>query len=215
MIQAPFNNVIVSVETKYIRNITNVLRMSAIQQGASVDPADCVQIVGDVVSLPKAIDNKQEHIGFSCSDIKVGDKAIFSHSVIYSFEQTAPDADPVYKNLFYYQGREYFVCDIQYIFGVIRNGEIIMVNGYSMIYDFADPKIILATNSKKALPATTSELMYIGSPKTKNPILSITPGETAVFNPSKTTKYQIAGKPFRIIQQAHLLGFEHGTGQVE
>lgn len=206
MFRAPVNNVIVRVETKYIGNISNIMRMSAIQQGASVDPVDVVQIVGEIVSLPIAIDNKKEHDGFSCKDLRVGDLAIFSHSVIYSFVQTEPDADPIYKNRIFYKGKEYFACDIQNLFGVIRDCEIIMVNGYAMLYDFPDQKIILSTVVKRRLSTTETELMHIGHPRENQPTIDANSGESVYFNPAKTIKYQIAGKPFRIIQQQHIMG---------
>lgn len=214
MLKAPFNNLIISVESKYIGNMSSLLKRSAIQQGASVDPVDIVQIVGEVVSIPCDISNQHEYEGFSLKDIRVGDKAIFSHSVIYNFKQTTdPHSDPDYMNMVYYKGKEYFICNIQYVYGVIRDGEIIMVNGYTMISDFEDPKIILETKMKKSLRTRSSMLLYIGNPKGGSPTLDTSPGDTVLFNPAKTTRYQINNKPFRILPQNHILGVV--TGQVE
>lgn len=86
MIRTSKNNVVVRVKTKYIKNITNILKMSAIQQHSTIDPADYVNIVGEVVALPLEIEDKREYKGFGVDDIKIGDTAIFSHSVIYEFE---------------------------------------------------------------------------------------------------------------------------------
>lgn len=215
MLQAPFNNVIVKPETKYIGNISKIMRLSAIQQGASVDPVDVVNIIGEVVSKPKSISSEWEYEGFSVNDINVGDKAIFSHSVIYSFLQKDPEADPIYKNMIPYKGEEYFSCDIQNLYAIIRNGEIIMQNGYVMLYDFIEPKIILSAQSKRKIRIAESEVMHIHKPKLGQPELGVVPHETVYFNPTKAVKYQIGGKPFCIISQNHLLGKLVVTGQGE
>ncbi len=207
MMLTPFNNIIVKVQTRYIRNISNILKMSAIQQGASVDPVDVVNIIGEIVGLPKSIGSSREYEGYSLQDIKVGDKAIFSHSVIFSFSENGTNDEPVHKNMFFYKGEEYFICDIQKLFAVIRDGEIIMVNGFVMIYDFPESKIILSTKEKKKTITESSEVMHIGRPKTNQPnFTTIFSGDAVYFNPQKTIKYQIGGKPFRIISQSHILG---------
>jgi hypothetical protein len=110
MFKAPINNLVVTVETKYVKNFTSILRMAAIQNGSSVDPSDYVNIMGKVVSVPKAISDRREYAGFSAHDILPGDTAIFSHEVIYSFSQVEPDAEPIYKNSVWYNGTEYFVA---------------------------------------------------------------------------------------------------------
>lgn len=215
MLQPPLNNLIIKVHTKYIRNISNIMKMSSVQKESRLNPADMVNIIGEIVAIPKAISKDRQYEGFSLKDIRIGDKAMFSHLVIFSFNDGGPNDDPSYKNMFYYRGQEYFVCNIQHLYAVIRDGEIIMVNGYAMIYDFDDPKIVLATSLKKKISISSSELMHIGCGKENNPELwQLTQEDTVIFPPTKTTKYQISEKPFRIIQQSHILGKIVGTGQV-
>ncbi len=206
MLQAAINNIIVEVTTKYIGNISQILRMSSIQQGASVDHADYVNIMGKVISVPKTFCEKKEYKGFSTKDIQPGDTAIFSFAVIYDFIQKEPDAEPVYKNRIWHEGKEYFICDIRHVFAVIRNEQIIMVNGYVMLSPFEEGKIILAAESKKTKGTTQSQIMYINNPKENQQPLEATQGDLAYFNPMIAQKYQINNKPFIILQQSQILG---------
>ena len=55
MFKAPINRVVLTVDTKYVRNFTSILKMAAIQNNSSVDPSDYVNIMGKVISVPTAI----------------------------------------------------------------------------------------------------------------------------------------------------------------
>lgn len=213
MLQPPFNNLIVKVKTKYIKNISNIMKMSSMQKESTLKPADCVNIVGEIVSLPKAIDGKRDHEGYSLKDIKVGDVALFSHLVIFSFIENGANAEPAHRNMFTYKGEEYFVCDIQHVYAVIRNGQVIMVNGYAMVYDFDEPKIFTPVSIKKQISVASSEVMHTGNPKENEPELwDVLPQDTVIFPPNKAIKYQLNEKPFRIVRQSHILAV---TGQSE
>lgn len=148
---SPSNMVYVTVTTKWVSQITNIMRLSQIMNDSSIDANDVVQIVGKVVSLPKKISSRIDFIGFSTKDIKEGDIVIFASSVINDVELIGDDEEavPHYKNMFYYRGVEYFAVDIRKIFGVIRNGEIIMVNGYTMCDIYEDSKIIIPQHLRK------------------------------------------------------------------
>ncbi len=199
MIQAAQNNVIIKVATKYISNISNIMKMSAIQNGSSVDPAELVNIIGEVISIPKTITTEQRgYENFSTKDIRVGDTAIFRFDLIYDFKALSK-TEKTYRNRIWYNGEEYWSCDIQKIFGVIRDGKIIMVNGYVMLTDFEPPKIILSQYNSRTRTAQQSEVMHVGDGELKQ-------GDTVFFNPISAAKYQIKGKPFRIIQQDKILG---------
>lgn len=207
MIQAVSNNIIIKVATKYIGNISNILKLSAIENNSSVDPVDLVNIIGEVVSIPKSItNNKRGYQGFSTKDIQIGDTAIFRYDVIYSFIQKSPEADKSYKNRLWYEGQELWVCDIQKVFGVIRNGEIIMVNGYVMVSDFIEPKIILSQATSRVRGAQQSSVMHIGYSKENLKPIDVEAGDTVFYNPNLAAKYQIKGKLFRILQQNVILG---------
>jgi co-chaperonin GroES (HSP10) len=208
MIEAPENKLIVYPKVKYVKNITDLMRRSAIQNGASVDPTDVVNIVGEVVSIPKTISKTKDYEGYTTSNIKIGDVAIFSYKVIYDLIIKQENGNPVYRNMLSYQGKELFSCDIRNLFGVIRDGEIIMLNGYVMLADFELPKIIVSASLRKQKNTTKSEILYIGDSKTHLEPINMKQGDIAVFDGGKAAHYQINDKKFVILQQDRVLGKE-------
>lgn len=208
MIQAPENNVFVKVDHKYIGNISKLLLSASVQNGATVDPVDLVNIVGEIVSLPATISNRREYEGFSLDNIRVGDKAIFSYLVIYNFIEKGVAEEPVYKNRVWWDGQEYFACDITNLFAVIRDGEIIMLNGYVMIGEFEMGRLVLPAHMKKIKGTAKTQVMHIGNPKTTHTSIQAEKGDIVYFNPMTIQKYQINEKKFGIIQQEKILGRE-------
>lgn len=206
MLQAPFNNLIITVATKYIKNISDILRVAAIENNSSVDSVDIVNIVGTVISIPKSITTeKRGYEGFATKDILIGDTAIFRFDVIHAFNDTTK-GDRSFKNLIWYSGKEYWLCDIQKVFGIIRDGEIKMINGYVMLTDFEPKKIVLPAHMRNVRGTQQSEIMHIGSSKVNEKPINAIQGDNVFFNPILAAKYQIKGKPFRIIQQEKILG---------
>lgn len=206
MIQSPANKVIVLPVARYSKNITDIMKRSAIQNGASVDPADVVNIVGEVISVPKYISPTNDYKGFSIKDIKVGDTAIFSYKVIYDIVIKEEGEEPIYRNSIVYEGKEYFACDIRNLFGVIREGQIIMVNGFVMLEDFEESKIILPASLSKQKNAASSKILYIGSNRTNLSRITAQEGDTVFFNSKQAQRYQINDKKFIILQQDRILG---------
>ena len=205
MIQPPFNNVLVKVKHKYIKNITSLLKRAAIQNGASVDPNECVNILGEVIMLPKKISTDMQHKGYSIDNIKVGDTAIFSYQVIYDLVSTELD-EPVYKNAVFYKGEEYFVADITKIFGVIRNEEIIMINGFVMTSAFQEKTIIIPKKMKKTKGSVSASVLHIGYSKTNENPIDVKQNDVVYFSPFFAQKYQMNDKPFCILKQSRILG---------
>lgn len=206
MIQVAENKVMVQVVTRYTKYISNILKRAALENNTSIDPSDYVQIVGTVVSLPKTISDTRDYKGYSTKDIRVGDTAIFSSNVIYDMVQKDPDAEPIHKNLITFKGQEYWVADITKIFGVIREGQIIMINGYVMATQFIDSKIYIPAAQKKAKSSVVSEVMHIGNPKENQLPIAVKHGDKIYFNPMIATKYEIKEKKFIILQQHQVLG---------
>lgn len=216
MLQSTINNIIIKVKTKWIDNFDNILRMAALNPQSMLNPADYVQIRGEVVSIPKSISKRIDYEGYSTSDIRVGDTAIFSNQVIGTTTQLEPDAEPVFKNRLYYNGEEYFMSDIQHIYAVVRNRQIRMQNGYVMVADMEKPPlIILATQTKKSISSAQAKLTHIGRCLTTETPIDAMPGDTVFYNPNKLLIYQVPqydmGKnigsiPFGILKQSHILG---------
>ena len=206
-LETPCNNIIVKVKTKYIGNISNILKISAIEHGSSVDSVDLVNIVGEVVGLPRKIQTeKVGYKGFSADEIKIGDTAIFSYNIIHDFKITAPEEDPVYRNRFFYKGQEYFVADITKVFGVARGEDVVMINGYTMLGEFTESQLIIPAQLKKLKKASETLVQHIGLPKTHEKGIDVKQGDTVFLNSMTAQKYQIAGKKFTILQQNKILG---------
>lgn len=205
-LEIPFNNVGVTVKTKYNKNISKVMALSAIQNGASVDPTDIVQIVADVVALPKKITTeRKDYEGYSSVDLEIGDIVIMSYRVISDRMATETD-EPKYRNRMWVNAQEIFMADIRNVFAVIRGGEIIMLNGWVMCDDITESKIILPAHMKRIKQAAKSKVLYIGLPKENEKPVDVFQGDTVYFNPFIAQRYEINDKKFVIIKQSHIFG---------
>lgn len=207
MLQCPLNNVVVQVETKYHSNFSNMVKRANLNPGSQINPADYVNIVGKIVSIPKSISTRFDYKGFTTNDLYEGDTAIFRYDVIYDFLENQEGDEPTYRNLVWFKGKEYFMADIQKIFGVIRAGEIIMVNGYCMLENMSNPSaLILPQHLKNVIEAASATITHIGNPlKGKKKILA-QPGDRVYYNPAKLQNYEINGKKFGILTQSQILG---------
>lgn len=206
MLQATINNLIVKVDTKYIGNMTDIMRLSSIQDNASVDASDLVNIMGEIVSVPLKIENKREYAGFTKDNIQVGDIAIFNYLVISELVAIPDKDDADFKNIIRYKGKEYFAVDIRNLFGVIRNGEIIMLNGHVMTTQYEESKIIVPTHLRRIKQVAKCDVLYSGYPKSNEKQIELSQGDTIYYNPFLAQKYQIKGKKFCIITQNKILG---------
>jgi len=211
MIASPTNQVIVTIRPKWIRHISSIMKLAAITDESKINPADVVNIVGEVVSVPKKIEtHKREYEGFSTKDIKVGDMAIFSYKIVFDLvppKMVVEDdtIEPVYRNRFIYKGDEYFTADITNVFGVIRNGKIIMVNGYVMTEKYKEQMIILPQYYRRNRRTAESEVINTGNPKETKNKQPIKPKNTVLFHDRSAQHYVINDKHFCILQQEQLL----------
>lgn len=202
MFQCYLNNVVVKVKTKYHKDVANMVKRATLNPGSQINPCDFVSITGEVVSIPKYFSNREDYKGYTTNDIYPGDTAIFRYDVICDIHQTEPDADPIYKNMVWFKGQEYFLADIQKVFGVIRAGEIIMTNGYCMIEKMSAPSaLILPHHLKKVIQTASATLMGIGRQLSHLKPVSAEPGDTVYYNPLKVQEYEISGKKFGILRQ--------------
>lgn len=207
MIQSPLNNVVVKVKTKYHKNFSNMMKRANLNPGSQVNPADYVQIFGEVVSVPKTISNRLDYKGYTAEDIRVGDTAIFRYDVIYSFLENVQGDAPLYANMVWFKGQEYFMADIQKVFGVIRDGEIIMINGYCMVEEMSVPSaLILPNHLKNVIQASSAILSHIGKPLSHQKCIQVERGDIVYYNPGLIQRYEINDKVFGILSQRHILG---------
>jgi len=198
MFQPVSDKVVVKIPHKYIKQVSDIQRLSSLQNGSSIDPADYVEIRGEVVMLPKKISEDKKHL--SMSNIQVGDIAIFSYQVIYDILYKAETDKFEYRNMVTYNGEEYFLADISKIFAVVRDNEIIMINGWVMLEEYPKSIIVLQNQNKKVKGTVQSKVMYVEKNK------SLKSGDTVLYSPFKPQHYQINGKPFIILKKSHILG---------
>lgn len=207
MIKCPLNKVVVQVETKYHKNFSNMIKRANMNPSSQVNPADYVQILGKVVSVPDMISIRLDYKGFTTIDIYPDDIAIFRYDVIYDFIENSEGDEPVYKNMIWVKGQEYFFADIQKVFGVIRAGEIIMANGYCMVENMSPkPIIVLPQHLKNVIQVASATLTQIGMPLSHHKHIGATRGDTIFYNPNILQHYEINGKQFGILTQKQVLG---------
>lgn len=204
MLQPPLDKVVIKVKDKYVQHMSNILRLSSLENNTSIDPADFVSITGEVVSLPKSVSPKNK--GFSIEDIQVGDIAIFSYQVIYDIIYKAETDKLEFRNMITVLDKEFFLADITKIFGVIRNEEIIMINGWVMLTEYPKKVIIMQNQSKKVKGTVQSEILNIGKNKVDMPTIDAKRGDTVCFSPYKPQHYNINKKEFIILRQNQILG---------
>ena len=209
--RSPTNQVIVNIRPKYIRHISSIMKLAFITDESTISPSDLVNIVGEVISLPKKIEtHRREYKGFTTEDIRVGDTAIFSYKIVFDLippPMVVEDdtIEPVYRNRFFYKGEEYFTADITNIFGVIRDGEIIMINGYAMLENYKQQTIILPQYYRKNRRTSQSTLIGIGNPKTTRKKIDATTEDEILFDGRMAQHYKVNDKEFVILQQEQML----------
>ena len=208
MIVSAENRVILKLDTKYIKNFSDIAKRAAIENNSSVHLEDLCQILGEVISIPKSISNDKWHEGFTTKDIQVGDTAIFSFNIVYDWYQNTHNGDPIYKNLISIQGKEFWMADITKIYAVIRNEQIIMINGYVMAKPFEKDLIFMTAKSKKMKGVKYSEIMHIGNPRENKKLIKAKQGNIIYYSPNLPIPYQINNKPFIILHQHQVLGYE-------
>jgi co-chaperonin GroES (HSP10) len=210
-IEAAVNKVIVTIEKKMIADLYNAIRMANINNGSQINAADYVSITGTVVSVPRSICKRLDYKGYSTKELKVGDILIFSYRVVFNMLE-GEDGEAVHENAFCYEGKEYWLCDIQEVFGYIRNGQIHMVNGYCMLQEVQAPSniILLSDESKQMLRASKSFLSYIGENMEGSQKIDVAQGDSVYVDFRKVQHYKIGERPIAVVRQKDIYAKEVG-----
>ena len=202
---SPLNNVIVTIDKKWIGHMTDILRTSQLTPGSQLNPAELVNIIGTVVSAPKSIQNRMDYKGYSPANIRPGDTAIFRYDVIFSFVKQPESEEPIYKNEFWYKGQSYWRVDIQKLFAVVRNGRIMMLNGYCMLENMSNrSNIVLPESMKKLMKVGSATLTHIGKNLSHLDPVNAMPLDTVYYNPLVVQKYKVNDKEFGILKQKEI-----------
>lgn len=206
MIQAGINDIFVKVKHTSQKSKTEIAIAASMAHDSTINLMDYITITGEIASIPKKIECDERDSGYSTKDIRVGDMAIFSYYVVGDLAMK--EGEHYHKNLVYFKGQQLFKASIENIFGVIRNGEIIMINGYVMIEDFTPSKLILPSYLKSIITAAKSTLLYIGNQKENETPITAKQNDTIYFNPYIIQRYNIGDRKFCILRQDQVLGVE-------
>jgi co-chaperonin GroES (HSP10) len=204
MVQAPQNNLLVKIGDVFLKRVSAIVKVTAAHaKNTKMNPADLVQIIGTVVSVPRGCKDRAGIVGYTAKDVRVGDAVVFRYDVVYDFDIKHQK----WRNVFYYKGQEYWVCDIVKAFFVIRNEEIIMLNGYCMVENIAEPpKILLPGHLRNISQIGSAVLTHIGEPLEGAKPINAKVADTVYFVPKRVQRYEIRGKPFGIIRQQDIMG---------
>jgi len=200
--QSGTNNVLIKVKTKYTKYFESMIRAANLNPGSQVNPADYVQIVGEILAVPRSICNRADYVGYSAGDLKVGDTAIFSYQVIYDIEELA-GGDKQFRNQVIYKQDEFWLADIRQVFAVIRKKKIISVNNYVLISEPEPPSKLILPTLKRMNPKASAATV-ISAPKGAD----FRNGDNVFVDFRKVAVYQLGEKKFGVLQKKHVLGKE-------
>lgn len=204
MLQAPFNNLIITIEKKRQDMIGNFY------VDTKYNPEEHVTLTGTVISIPRGIIDRIDYKGYTTEGIQPGDTVLMRYDVIHHFAKQSANDSTVYKYEMFYKGKSYWRADIIKIFGYIRDGVITMINGYVMLEPPTETTpILFMPHHLKAMPRTAAAVIsHIGRPLSHLKPISAKAGDTAYFDMKKVQQYQIQKKKFLILKQTQILGID-------
>lgn len=209
--QPVLNNVILQLEKKYLDTVTFESGVK-LHVDTSWHPEEYSMLQGKVVGVPKGIIKRHDYSGMAINMIP-GDELLVRYDLVFSYKDQ-PDRDSVvYKNLVCWLGEEklteYWFCDIQKVFAIIRNGVAIMQNGYVMIEldkgTLPATSLVLPESCLTKVSNTQATIMHIGEPLQGRPKLDLKPNDRIRFTPGVAQRYEMDTKKFAIIKQSHIL----------
>lgn len=165
-------------------------------------PEEYVTLQGKVYSAPERVrsDRHRTIIG----TVAPGDDIWFSYGVIFDYAQQEEHANPVYKNLISYQGREFWKVEMGEIFCKIVDNQPVMITD-NILLDYAlhveDPKV---------------SDFYIGAPKVREDVLRIVAmpqksnlscqvGDLVSVEPKYIQHYSILGRNLLVLPSRRIL----------
>lgn len=210
---APVNNVIVTLEKKLYDSITFQSGIK-LHIDPSWHPEEYAMLEATVVTVPKGIINRFDYKGMKLS-VKPGDRVLIRYDVVFSYRDQPERDTPIYKNLILLhdgqQYKEYWLCDIQKIFAIIKDGEYNMLNGYVLLdpitekLDSVSQLLVIPDSIALKERKDVAIVRAIGAPLDGQPQLCVQPGEKVIINPRVVQQYQIDTRRFFIIKQQYLL----------
>lgn len=204
MLQAPLNNLIITIEKKHQDTIGDFY------VDTTHNPEEHVTLTGTVVSLPRGIVDRIDYKGYTTDGIRPGDTVFFRYDVVHHFAKQPTGDSTIHKYEIFYKGKSYWRADIIKIFGYIREGIITMINGYVRLEPPTEiPSTLFIPHHLKSMPRTSSAVIsHIGRPLTHLNSIAAKAGDIAYFDMKKVQQYQMQGKKFLILKQSQILGID-------
>ncbi len=208
---APLNTVYATIDKKFYDTIDFDSGLKLFRD-TGFHPEEHAMLQATVVSVPKAIMNRQDYEGMTI-EVQPGDRILMRYDVVFSYTHQPERDTPIYKNVLLYQGIEYWKVDLQKIFGIIQEDTIIMVNGY-VCCDLLEEEqedsglILRPDNFRKKERRDKMVVRYIGRPLAGQPALNCDPGDIIYCSPGVAQLYEINQKNFYIIKQSHIVGMD-------
>lgn len=210
---APVNNIIVTLKKKYYDSVS-------FKSGVTLHfdpmwhPEEYAMLQATVASVPRGVINRFDYMGMSI-EMQPGDEILVRYDLVFSYSEQQDRDTPKYKNLLlHHDGEkyvEYWLCDIQKVFAIIKDGEYIMQNGYVLLDPIMEdtstisniielPDTIKVQQSKRA-----GIVRAIGAPLKHQPQFSVQPGDKVYVLPGTIQHYRVDANEFMICKQSHLL----------
>src|SRR6266700_1828689 len=210
----PFNALIVTIEKKYYDSVTFSSGIT-LEIDPTWHPEEHAMLKAKVINVPLGITNRYDYRGMICS-IQPGDEILMRYDVVFSYHKQLDNKTSEFKNMLVWfnedtgQHEEFWRCDIQQVFAVIKEGEYIMQNGYVMLEPFAVAELRptflhMPEMIKDDAPKFKATVKYINQPLTTETTIDINTGDVVAFNPLVVQKYEIDTKLLWIIKQSHIL----------
>lgn len=216
MLQTLNNNLLVTLQKKLYDTVTFDSGIT-LHIDPSWHPEEFSMLTATVVSVPRGVIDRFDYEGMTC-DVQPGDEILMRYDVVFAYKNQ-PDRDtPIYKNMILYfneetrKYEEYWLCDLQKVFAIIRDGKYIMQNGYVMcepvekIHSNLTTRLWTPDQAKGIVYNDRVKITAIWEPLRGNYLLDIYPGDIVHVNTGFAQKYKIDTKTFWIIKQSHILG---------
>jgi hypothetical protein len=214
--RCPVKYLIVTIEKKF--QDTVVFKSgTTLYIDPSWDPSMYAMMEAEVVSAPSRTGydpgdfRTWDYKGLSI-DMEPGDKILMDYRTIFSYTDQ-PDRDtPIYKNLFFVEGIEYWKCALGHVLAYIREGEIHMVNGWVMgdilQEELPQTSIIIIPDNVKTKPyKDRMRIRHIGSPLPHEPKLKAKVGDLVYIDPKYVQEYRVNEDSFYIVRQSRIQGY--------
>lgn len=214
--RCPVKYLIVTIEKKLYDTVTFKSGQTLFID-PSWHPEEFAMMEATVVGVPGRTGYSKEEFstwaykGFTI-DMQPGDKILMNYNTVVAYKDQ-PDRDtPIYKNLFLFEGREYWKCALGNIFAYIREGVTHMVHGWVMgdILEEPAPKsslIIIPDNIATVRHKEKMRIRHIGPNLSHEPKLKAKAGDNVYIDPRYVQEYHINEDAFYIVRQSRIQGY--------